>query len=106
MPYHRLDVYQKAYQLALEVHRISLGFPKLEQYGLAQQLRASSKSIAVNLAEGMGKCRRRETLCPDSHWIVRRDQSPVRVCARPGVSGCFAAKRARGALPGSGSDAA
>ena len=55
MPYHRLDVYQKAYQLALEVHRISLGFPKLEQYGLAQQLRVASKSIPVNLAEGMGK---------------------------------------------------
>ena len=53
MPYHRLDVYQKAYQLALEVHRISLGFPQLEQYGLAQQLRASSKSIPVNIAEGM-----------------------------------------------------
>ena len=55
MPYHRLAVYQKAYQLALEVHRISLDFPKIEQYGLAQQLRASSKSIAVNTAEGMGK---------------------------------------------------
>ena len=55
MPYHRLDVYQKAYQLALEVHRLSLGFPKLEQFGLAQQLRGSSKSIPVNIAEGMGK---------------------------------------------------
>ena len=55
MPYHRLDVYQKAYQLALEVHRMSLEFPKLEQYGMAQQLRASSKSISVNIAEGMGK---------------------------------------------------
>ena len=55
MPYHRLAVYQKAYQLALEVHRTSLDFPKIEQYGLAQQLRASSKSIAVNTAEGMGK---------------------------------------------------
>ena len=55
MPYHRLDVYRKAYQLALEVHRMSLEFPKLEQYGLAQQLRASSKSIPVNIAEGMGK---------------------------------------------------
>ena len=52
MPYHRLDVYQKAYQLALEVHRISLEFPKLEQYALAQQVRASSKSIPVNIAEG------------------------------------------------------
>jgi four helix bundle protein len=55
VPYHRLDVYQKAYQLALEVHRVSLGFPRIEQYGLAQQLRASSKSIAANIAEGMGK---------------------------------------------------
>ena len=55
MPYHRLDVYQKAYQLALEVHRISLEFPKIEQYGLAQQLRVASKSIAANIAEGMGK---------------------------------------------------
>ena len=55
MPYHRLDVYQKAYRLALEVHRRSLEFPKLEQYGLAQQLRGSSKSIPANVAEGMGK---------------------------------------------------
>ena len=55
MPYHRLDVYQKAYQLALEVHRLSLDFPKIEQYGLAQQLRGSSKSIPANVAEGMGK---------------------------------------------------
>ena len=55
MPYHRLEVYRKAYRIALEVHRISLGFPKIEQYGLAQQMRGSSKSIAANLAEGMGK---------------------------------------------------
>ena len=55
MPYHRLQVYQKAYQLALEIHKLSLGFPKVEQYGLAQQIRASSKSIVVNIAEGMGK---------------------------------------------------
>jgi len=55
MPYHRLGFYQKAYRLALEVHRFSLGMPQIEQYGLAQQLRGSSKSIAANIAEGMGK---------------------------------------------------
>jgi four helix bundle protein len=55
MPYHRLEVYRKAYQAALEVHRRSLRFPQIEQYGLAQQLRGSSKSIAANIAEGMGK---------------------------------------------------
>ena len=55
MPYHRLDVYRKAYRLALEIHKVTLSFPKIEQYELAQQLRRSSKSIAANIAEGMGK---------------------------------------------------
>ena len=55
MPYHRLDVFKKAYELALELHRESMKFPKTEQYELAQQLRKSSKSVPVNIAEGMGK---------------------------------------------------
>lgn len=55
MPYRNLSVYQKAYQLALEVHRMSLGFPRIEQYELASQMRRSSKSITANIAEGMGK---------------------------------------------------
>lgn len=55
MPYHKLDVYQKAYRLALSIHKVTLQFPKLEQYELAQQLRRSSKSIPANIAEGMGK---------------------------------------------------
>ena len=55
MPYHRLNVYRKAYQLALDIHKLTLRFPRIEQYALAQQLRACSKSIPVNIAEGMGK---------------------------------------------------
>ena len=55
MPYHRLNVYRKSYQLALDVHKLTLRFPRIEQYALAQQLRGSSKSIPVNIAEGMGK---------------------------------------------------
>ena len=55
MPYHRLNVYRKSYELALEVHKLTLRFPRIEQYALAQQLRASSKSIPANIAEGMGK---------------------------------------------------
>ena len=55
MPYHRLDVYQKAYRAALDIHRISLKFPHIERYELASQLRRSTKSIAANIAEGMGK---------------------------------------------------
>ena len=55
MPFHRLDVFRKAYQLALEVHKLTLSFPKIEQYGLARQLRDSSKSIPANIGEGMGR---------------------------------------------------
>ena len=50
--YHDLVVYKKAYQLALEIHSESLGFPKYEQYGgMADQLRRSSKSVVANLVE-------------------------------------------------------
>ena len=54
-PYERLDVYRKAYQIALQIHRETLKFPKIEQFELASQLRRSSKSIAVNIVEGMGR---------------------------------------------------
>ena len=48
-------VFQKAYHLALEAHRIARRFPKHEQYELASQLRRSSKSICANLAEGRAR---------------------------------------------------
>jgi four helix bundle protein len=53
-----LDVFKRAYGVSLEVHRVSLQFPKIEQYGgLADQMRRASKSICANLAEGFGKQR-------------------------------------------------
>lgn len=45
-----LDVYQKAYTLSLEVHKATLGFPRLEQYVLADQMRRASRSICSNTA--------------------------------------------------------
>ncbi len=51
-----LDVFRRAYALSLDVHRASLGFPKLEQYGgIADQLRRSSKSVCALLSEGAGR---------------------------------------------------
>lgn len=50
-----LDVYQTAFRLALEIHQVSLAFPKIEQYALADQLRRASKSICANIAEGFAK---------------------------------------------------
>ena len=50
-----LVVYQKAYALSLEIHKLSLKFPNIERFELASQIRRSSKSIALNIAEGFGK---------------------------------------------------
>lgn len=50
-----LVVYRKAYAMSLEVHRVSLELPKIEQFSLADQMRRASKGICANLAEGFGK---------------------------------------------------
>ena len=52
-----LEVFKRAYRVSLEVHRMSLDFPKIEQYALADQVRRASKSICANIAEGFGKQR-------------------------------------------------
>lgn len=53
--YHDLDVYKKAFAVSIEIHKASLEFPKIEQYGLASQIRRASKSICANIAEGFAK---------------------------------------------------
>ena len=53
-----LEVFQRAYRVSLDLHQVSLQFPKIEQYaGLADQIRRASKSICGNIAEGFGKQR-------------------------------------------------
>lgn len=53
--YEDLEVFQKAYKVSLEIHKLSLEISQMEQRSLADQLRRSSKSVCVNLAEGFGK---------------------------------------------------
>jgi len=55
--YRELDVYKKSYAVSLEIHKASLGFPQIEQYALAGQIRRASKSICANIAEGFAKQR-------------------------------------------------
>ena len=50
-----LEVFKRAYKISLEIHRMTLKMPQIEQYALADQIRRSSKSICANLAEGFGK---------------------------------------------------
>ncbi|WP_416439607.1 four helix bundle protein [Phnomibacter sp. MR] len=50
-----LTVYKKAFQQAMEIFRITKEFPPEEKYSLTDQIRRSSRSICVNLAEAYRK---------------------------------------------------
>ncbi len=53
--YRDLRIYQRSYETALEIHRLTLKFPAFERGELGSQLRRSSSSIPINIAEGYGR---------------------------------------------------
>jgi four helix bundle protein len=52
-----LEVYRKAYELAMLIFRVSHRFPAEERYALTGQIRRSSRSISMNLREAWAKRR-------------------------------------------------
>jgi len=50
--YRKLEIYNLAHQLAVQVHAMSLTLPKFEMYEEASQIRRSAKSISSNIVEG------------------------------------------------------
>ena len=52
-----LEVYRKAFDLAMQIFEISKTFPKEETYSLTDQIRRSSRSVCSNLAEAWRKRR-------------------------------------------------
>ena len=55
-----LMAWQKAYDLALEIYKVSKTFPKAELYGLADQIQRAAISISANIAEGYERQHRKE----------------------------------------------
>ena len=53
--YRDLRIWQEAVDLALQVYRVTTGFPKHELYGLSSQMRRAAVSVASNIAEGKGR---------------------------------------------------
>lgn len=53
--YKELKVWQRSYQLCLEIYRMTKGFPREERYSLTSQVRRAAVSIPSNIAEGYGR---------------------------------------------------
>ena len=51
----KLQVWEKAHQLALTLYQVTASFPRDETYGLASQIRRAASSIPSNIAEGCGR---------------------------------------------------
>jgi len=55
MDFKELIVYKKAFQVAMEIYKLSKDFPKEEKYSLTDQIRRSSRSVCANIAEAYRK---------------------------------------------------
>jgi four helix bundle protein len=50
-----LVVWQRSIELSLETYKLTAAFPDSERFGLTNQLRRASVSVASNIAEGYGR---------------------------------------------------
>lgn len=55
MGYRDQFIWQKAIDLSVRCYKLTEYFPKTEIYGITNQIRRSSVSVASNIAEGYGR---------------------------------------------------
>jgi four helix bundle protein len=55
--YKDLEIYKRAYDLAIRIHKASLKMPQFEMFEQGSQIRRSSKSTKDTIVEGYGRRR-------------------------------------------------
>ena len=60
--YRRLDVYQNAKSLTIDIYKVLESFPQEERFALCDQLKRAVVSIVSNIAEGFGRYSEKERL--------------------------------------------
>ena len=67
--FEKLEVYQRAVDLAEKMAALTETFPSKGHYHLADQLRRASLSVSLNIAEGNGRWHAKER--KNFFWIAR-----------------------------------
>ncbi len=55
MSYRKLEIWERARELVIDIHHMSLQLPKHELYETGSQIRRSMKSVRSNIVEGYGR---------------------------------------------------
>jgi four helix bundle protein len=50
--FESLQIWQKAFDLSDEIHKIAICFPKVEMFSLGSQIKRAADSVVLNIAEG------------------------------------------------------
>ena len=58
--YRKLQIYNEAKELTIEIYSLTKYFPKDELFGVTQQLRRAGISVGANIAEGDGRISRKD----------------------------------------------
>jgi four helix bundle protein len=59
-PHKRLNAWNKAIDLTVDIYKLTEALPKAEIYGLSGQMRRASISVPSNIAEGAGRQTKKE----------------------------------------------
>lgn len=58
--FEKLEVWQKAMDLTVEIYKLTEQFPRSEQFSLTDQLRRAISSVTANIAEGTSRISRKD----------------------------------------------
>ncbi|MCD4680880.1 MAG: four helix bundle protein [Bacteroidales bacterium] len=56
--FSEMPVWQKAFDLVMDIYKITKTFPTEEKYGLVSDMRRAATSVTNNIAEGFGRYER------------------------------------------------
>lgn len=57
MSYRKLEIWQLAWALTIDVHKMTMHLPRFEMYEEGSQIRRSMKSVRSSIVEGYGRRR-------------------------------------------------